>query len=112
LLNLCVLNLRDNRFETIPLEIAPLVNLGVPIGCYYQEEMGFLMDSWLYEGFPQEVSAGGTQAILGYLENPTLWYLRHYSLAVGGFGGLAALGVIGLLWRQKTRRKSKRKNDE
>jgi Leucine-rich repeat (LRR) protein len=104
--NLCELVIRENLFESIPLEIYPLKHLAIIGEC--ADTLELYIDDYLLETLPDEVVAGGTSAILAYLENEAWWHLQR--LIAGGAGAIGLLSAIVLGWRWKNRRgKAKRK---
>lgn len=109
---LCWLNLRGNQFQNIPFEIHSLKRLGSSSDCAEFSRSGVLLvDETLLEKVPQEVLAGGTPALLDYLENEAAWHLRRLIISAATSTGLLALVILGLRWRYQ-RGKRKRKNAE
>jgi hypothetical protein len=108
--NLCTLDLRENLFETVPTELAPLKRLGNLESCP-DYSYSLRLDDSLLDTLPDTVVAGGTTAILDYLENEAWWHLQRL---IGGTAlgiGVLAAGILGLRWRNLSG-KRKRKNEE
>jgi hypothetical protein len=109
LTNLCFLDLRNNSFQDIPSAITPLKALATDYcGDYYSI---LYLEHNLLDSLPDEVEAGGTEAILAYLDNVAQWHFQRLVLSAASALALVTLAVLGLRWNAR-RGKQKRKNED